>query len=456
MSSLFGTISIALGALEAQQAGLQTTTNNLANLSTPGYSRERPVLEEASPTVQNGIAYGNGVELAGIESLRSRILDLQIGDETQQQAKSQSLVNTMTQVQTLFPMDTSGIGQQISAFFDSVNSLSTNASDLSLRQSVLSAAGNLAASFNTVADNLVQSRSNLDLNVQQDVTEVNQITQQIAALNAKLGQVSNSGADYGSFLDQRNRLIQKLSGLIDVSTLNDGSSLTLTTKRGTALVVDGQSYDLSTALDPNGGTQHIYSQGSDITGEIDGGEIGGLLQARDTLLPSLQGQLDTLASGLGQSLNSANQMGFDLNGSAGGNLFSFTTGPGAAASLKVSITDPDLLAASSDGSTGSNGNLANLSAVSTQAVLNGMTPTEAYANLVFQTGTAVDQNTAELNASTTVLQQLQQQDASVSGVSLDEEASNLLLYQRAYEAAARAISTVDQMLQVAIQIGANV
>ena len=85
-----------------------------------------------------------------------------------------------------------------------------------------------------------------------------------------------------------------------------------------------------------------------------------------------------------------------------------------------------------------------------------MTPTEAYANLVFQTGTAVDQNTAELNASTTVLQQLQQQDASVSGVSLDEEASNLLLYQRAYEAAARAISTVDQMLQVAIQIGANV
>ena len=80
-------------------------------------------------------------------------MDLQIGDETQQQAKSQSLVNTMTQVQTLFPMDTSGIGQQISAFFDSVNSLSTNASDLSLRQSVLSAAGNLAASFDTAADN---------------------------------------------------------------------------------------------------------------------------------------------------------------------------------------------------------------------------------------------------------------------------------------------------------------
>ena len=119
----------------------------------------------------------------------------------------------------------------------------------------------------------MSSRSQIYLNVQQDVTEVNQITQQIAALNAKLGQVSNSGADYGSFLDQRNRLIQKLSGLIDVSTLNDGSSLTLTMKRGTALVVDGQSYDLSTALDKCG-TQHIYSQGSDITGEIDGGEIG--------------------------------------------------------------------------------------------------------------------------------------------------------------------------------------
>ena len=92
MSSLLGTMSIALGALQAQQAGLQTTTNNIANLNTPGYTRERVLLEEADPTIQNGMAFGNGVDLKGVESLRDSMLELQIGDETQQQGKSQALV----------------------------------------------------------------------------------------------------------------------------------------------------------------------------------------------------------------------------------------------------------------------------------------------------------------------------------------------------------------------------
>jgi len=144
-----------------------------------------------------------------------------------------------------------------------------------------------------------------------------------------------------------------------------------------------------------------------------------------------------------------------LNGNAGGNLFTPVSGAGAAASMAVAITDPALLAASSDGTTGSNGNLANLSAVANQAVSSGMTPTQAYGNLVFQAGSAVSDGTSELNASNTMLQQLQQQQASVSGVSLDEEASNLLLYQRAYQAAAQAITTVDQMLQTVIQMGAG-
>ncbi len=455
MGSLLATMSIAVSALEAQQAGLQTTTNNLANLSTAGYSRERPVLEEAAPEIQNGIAYGMGVQLTGIQSLRDPLLDLQIGNEIQQKSQAQSYVNTMNQVQTLFPDDTSGIGQQITAFFNSLNSLSTNPPDSSLRQSVLSSAGSMASAFNNVADQLTSTRSNIDQNVQQDTGEINQLTQQIASVNSTLSTTAGSVQDYGSLLDERNSLVQQLSGLIDVSVVNDGASLTLTTRQGTALVVGGQSFALSTSLDPTTATQHIFSQGKDITATISGGQLGGLLQARDQAIPTLQTQLDTLASGLTQNLNAANHMGFDLQGDPGGDLFGGGSGLGAAASIKVAITDPGLLAASSDGTAGSNGNIANLSAVANQNICNGMTPTETYANLVFQVGNTVSQSTAELDASTTVLQQLQQQDSTTSGVSLDEEASNLLLYQRAYEAAARAISTVDQMLQTAINMGAN-
>ena len=455
MSGLLGTMWIALGALQAQQAGMQTTTNNLANLNTPGYSRERPILEEANPVVQDSIAFGGGVEVEGIESLRSNLLDMQISEETQQQGNSQAVVDTMNQVQTLFPDDTTGIGAQISAFFQSLNSLSTNPSNLTMRQSVLTAANGMASAFNNTANQITAASSQLNSNVQQQVQQVNQISQQIAAINGKLAAVSSSGQEEGTFLDQRSALIQQLSGIIDISQINDGSSLTLTTKQGAALVVDGQSYALSTSADSSG-VQHIYSaQGSDITGEISGGQLGGLLQVRDQTLPSLQSQLDSLAGGMVTALNTAHQEGTDLNGNPGGSLFNPITGAGAAAGMTVAITDPALIAAGSDGSSGSNGNLANLSAVANQAVSNGMTPSGSYGNLVFQVGTSISDSTTDLNASNAMLQQLQEQQTSVSGVSLDEEASNLLLYQRAYQAAAQAITTVNQMLETAINMGAS-
>ncbi len=447
--------SIPLSGLTASSTAMSTIANNLANMNTPGYSRQRPVLQEADPIIQGKLAFGNGVSLTGIESLRDSLLNVQIADEMQQQAKSQSFVDTMNQIQPLFPVDTSGIGNAISSFFQSLNGLAANPSDSSLRQNVLAAASGLATSFSQAAGQLNTTRSNLDLNVQQDVQEVNQITSQIASINRTLATTSSTGSEYGSFLDQRDALVQQLSGLIDVSVLQQGSSLTLTTRQGTALVVDSQSFDLTARLDSNDGTQHIYAQAGDITSSISGGKLGGSIEARDQTIPSMLGQLDTLASALVTKLNAAHQTGFDLNGDPGGNLFNPTTGVGAAAAMSVAITDPNLLAASSDGSTGSNGNIANLTAVATQAVSNGMTPIQAYGNLVFQVGSSISNANADLSASTNVLQQLQQQQSSVSGVSLDEEASNLLLYERAYQAAARAISTVDQMLQTAINMGAQ-
>lgn len=453
MSSLFGTMSVAVAALEAQQAGLQTTTNNLANMNTPGYTRERPILEEADPVWRNGIAYGQGVELEGIQSLQDQLLELQIGEETQQQSSSQAYVNAMSQVQTLLPDDTSGIGQAISAFFQSLNQLSTNPSDTSLRSGVLSAANDMSASFNNVASKLTDIRTGLDQNVVQDVNTVNSLTAQIAALNGQLAQMPGTSGEAGTCVDQRNNLIQQLSGYIDVSVMTEGNCVTLTTKQGASLVVGSQSYALATQLG-NDNVQHVLSQGQDITAGISSGELGGILQARDSTIPTLQTSLDSLAAGLCDALNTAQEGGFDLNGNAGQALFSTAGSSGAAASMKVAIQDSNLIAASSDGSAGSNGNLNQLAAVAKQAVSAGMTATQAYANLVFVAGTAVDNGTAELNASSTMLQQLQQQSTSVSGVSLDEEASNILLYQRAYEASARAISAVDEMLQIAINMGA--
>jgi flagellar hook-associated protein 1 FlgK len=200
----------------------------------------------------------------------------------------------------------------------------------------------------------------------------------------------------------------------------------------------------------------ISSQGQDVTSSLQGGQLGGDLQVRDTVIPGLLSQVDTLASQFATSINAAQASGYDLNGNAGQPIFSDTSGAGAASNLKVTMTDPSLIAASSDGTQGSNGNVANLLAVQTQALPSGETPVDAYANLVSQTGNLASQANAEVTASTASLNQLNDQLGSVSGVNLDEETTNLMNYQRAYEAAARVITTVDELTQSVLDMGSGV
>jgi flagellar hook-associated protein 1 FlgK len=263
------------------------------------------------------------------------------------------------------------------------------------------------------------------------------------------------GQDPGSLGDQETQLIQQLSQLTNVNQIQTENGLTLTTGNGTPLVVGGQSFALQTTSGPNGMTD-ISSQGQDITSSLQGGQLGGNLQIRDTAIPSMLSQLDNLASQFSASMNAAQASGYDLNGKAGQPLFSDTSGPGAASNLTVAITDPSLIAASSDGTSGSNGNVANLMAVQSQALPSGEDPLDTYSSLVSQTGNLTDQAQAEVTASTASLNQLNDQLGSVSGVNLDEETTNLMNYQRAYEAAARVVSTVDELTQSVLDMGSGV
>jgi len=453
MSSLFGALSIATGALGAEQGAMDATTNNVANANTPGYSRLRPVLIESNPVVENSVTYGEGVTLQKLESVRDPILQLRIQDETQQQGQLNAFVSAMQQAQVQFTSSSSDIGSQISNFFSSLSQLSTDPTNLSLRQGVLTAAGNLATVFNNTSDSLTQQQTNTDLSVSQDVQQVNTLTGQIATLNTQISQLQGVGQDASAFVDQRDVLIGQLSGLIDVSTIQSDNGLTLTTSNGSPLVVGGQSFALSTQTNASG-LQDVYSQGVDITAKLTSGQLGGSIEVRDQKIPALVSSLDTLAAGLANALNTANKTGFDLNGNPGGNLFvpPPVSGKGAAANLAVQITDPALIAASSDGSAGSNGNVAVLSAVQNQAVAGGQTPTDYYSSIVFSVGNDVSNGSAELTSSQLVLNQLQDQRGSISGVNLNEEAANMVQYQRAYDAAANVVTTINDMLFTVINM----
>jgi len=453
MSSLNASLATALSGLMAEQGALETTTNNVANANTPGYSREQPILVASDPVVVDPLTFGTGVTLKGVESITDPLLESQIQQQTQTQSQFSTLASALQQTQVNFTTSTSDIGTEISNFFDSINQLSTNPSDVSLRQGVLTAAGNLATSFNTTATNLTQQQSSLDLGVVQTVGQINQLTQQIAQLNGQISRLQNVGENAGTFVDQRQQAIDQLSSLVDVSVIPTDNTLTLTTANGAPLVTGQQSFQLQTQTNA-AGLHDVYSQGNDITSQISSGQLGGTLAARDQEIPAIQTQLDTLAAGLANAVNAVQVGGFDLNGNAGTNLFNPPPAgvTGAAASLSVTITDPSLIAASSDGTAGSNGNAQAMYALNSQAVINGQSPTDYYSGIVFNVGNATANASAEQSASAQILQQLNDQLSSVSGVSLDEEAANMVQYQDAYAASAQVITTINDMMYTVVNM----
>ncbi len=453
MSSLNASLATALSGLIAEQGALATTTNNVANVNTPGYSREVPVLVASDPVVVDPLTFGTGVTLQSVESIRDPILESQIQQQTQSQGQFSALAAALQQTQVNFTPSTGDVGTELSNFFDSINQLSTSPSDLSLRQGVLTAAGNLAASFNTTANNLTQQQTSLDGSAVQIVGQINQLTAQIAQLNGQISNLENVGETAGTFVDQRQQAIDQLSSLVDVSVIPSNNTLTLTTANGAPLVAGQQSFQLQTQTN-SAGLHEIYSQGNDITSQITSGQLGGTLQARDQEIPAIQTQLDTLAAGLANAVNTVQAGGFDLKGKVGTNLFNPPPagGVGAAASLSVAITDPSLIAASSAGSVGSNGNAEAMYALSSQPVIDGQSPTGYYSGIVFNVGNDTANAAAEQSASAQTLQQLNDQRSSVSGVSLDEEAANLVQYQDAYSASAQVITTINDMMYAVINM----
>jgi flagellar hook-associated protein 1 len=459
MGSLSASLNISTQALQAEQTAIQTTSNNIANVNTPGYSRQVANFEDNPPIRVGNLTLGSGVQISQITSLRSAVLDLRVNQETQQQGSLNAFITAGQQIQSLFN-EPSGTGLQapFTAFFNSLSQLSVNPSDSNTRQSVLTAAQNLATAFNQTSTNLSNIQRSEDLSVTQSVSQINTLTSQIATLNTQVSAASGTGQNPGPFIDQRQQLINQLSNLVDVSSIDAGNgSLTLTTSSGAPLVVSGQSFQLTAQANPITGFKDVFSQGADITSKITGGELAGQIQIRDQQIPTTLASLDSLASGLANAVNTQNQQGFDVNGNPGGNIFvpPPAGGAGAARSLAVAITNPSLIAASggpAPGSPGDNTNANALLNLQNQAIVNGQTPLNAYSGIVFQIGNAVSTAQSNQQAGGVVLQQLQNLQAGVSGVDINEEAANLVRFQAAYTASAHIASIIDTLIQATINM----
>jgi flagellar hook-associated protein 1 FlgK len=444
MGGLNTSLLISTQALETAQGAISATSNNIANSNTPGYTREVPQFAE-SPLSQTGsTVIGGGVSLTGLQSVRDELLNLQIQNQTSLQSSADTQSSLLQEVQTNFTTTGGDITSALSAFSSSLAELSANPSSSAVQQGVISSGQNLARAFNTTANGLTSAQSGADTQVTQTVAQINSLTAQIAQLNGQVAQLTAAGKDGGTAEDQRDELVSQLSQLTGVTVMQTSDGETITTGNGTPLVMGNQSFSLQTTTGSDG-MQHVLDySGNDITTSITGGQLGGAIQFRDQVVPGLLTQLNSLASQFTASFNAAQAKGFDSDGNAGQNFFTVPAS-GAAAGMSVAISDPSQVAISSDGSTGGNGNVANLSASLTNALPSGQTVAQGYADLVDQVGTAASDASTQSTAIGQNLLQLNNQQGSISGVSIDEETTNLIRFQTAYQAAARVVSTIQEL-----------
>lgn len=462
MASVNSAISLITAALNADQSALNIVSNNVANSSNATYTREVPNWSENSPISIAGMQYGTGASVTGGVSQRDRVLEQRLQQQQQMGASSSALLTALTTLQSSFQpasgtSSAGNIGVDITAFFNAYAQLETSAVSNPLRQQVLSSAALLAGDISSTARDLDSQKTSLDQSITTVVAQVNAITQSLAKINLTIQSMSPS-QDAGPLEDQRQADLSQLAQLIGVNQIKtEGNGLSVTTASGELLVSEGASIGITTG--GVNGVTHLFVGNTDVTAAlaVGGGKIGGQLTARDQSIPTTLAALDQLAYGIATSVNTVNNGGTDLEGDNGnaGDIFNAPSQvAGSAQSIRVVMTDPGRIAAASLGQgTGDNANAVIAAALATKSIINGQTPSDFYSNLVSNLGASVSEATTQGEALTASISQLQSQRDSLSAVSLNEEASYLQQFQRAYQAASQVFAILNSLMASAINMG---
>jgi flagellar hook-associated protein 1 len=422
-------LQTALSGLLAEQQALDVTGNNIANANTEGYSRESTIFESNQPIVipatnpitGRGVQLGTGVSVATIARIRNIYLDAQYRTQNSALSGATTQSEELEQAQAAFNEPSSaGIATQLSAFWSAWNSLADSPTEEAAKEGVVAAGEDLAKTFNQLSAQLSTISSQASeqyASLTGPSGEVQSDANQIAELNGQIKLAEEAGQQPNNMLDRRDLLLDKLSTLAQV-TVTEQSDGTDTVSFGNAAkpLVEGTTVDWPQTLTASAG-----------------GKLGALLSLTGETgrLASLQTSLDHVAETLATSVNA-------LHTSTP--FFSGTT----AATLTVAVTSAQVQASSSEAAGGNE-------VAEKIAALRGGSAEQAYSALVEQLGNSVQTSQGEAANLQTTLTAIGNQRASVTGVSLDEEMTNLISFQRGYQASARTLTAMDEMLETLIE-----
>lgn len=472
MSGLFHSLNIGSESLYANRQGIDTTAHNIANAQTEGYSRQRIELNQRDPLQQNEVLIGNGVYVDSIKRSHDKFIERQLNNVKSSFQESEARSDAISELEAIFDPDlAASVSSELDAFFASLSTLSNFPEELTARTSVRENAINLVSAFKRVDFDIRRVRDNLNEKLLGSIEEVNDILLNISKLNEKISGMEAGAASLANDLhDQRDRLLQRLSELVKVHYYEDKQGMLTIRGPGDMLMVEGRRpskfeirrdaanegmYEII-GLDSEGGSPQ------NITHLIGGGALKGILEARDKTAKHLLDQNNEMAAVFIDNFNQIHRQGFGLNEfqSINGIDFFEPVGERALAARDMRISDiilnstDAISAASTSGSPGDNINLNRLISLKNERIFpDGQANlVEFYSNYVGVLGIEALRADHILESDKVLHTEWSTRRESIAGVSLDEEATNLIRWQTAFTASSKVITTIDEMLETILTL----
>lgn len=491
MSGLFSTFNTAVKGLNAQQTALSTSSNNISNANTEGYSRQRVELKEDITYEIAGVGrMGTGVKIEDVVRTVDGLVDYQIRNENSTLNQYSAKSDVMSQLEAVFnePSD-SGVNASIGEMFNAWQQLSNNPESSGAKIVVVEKSMTLADNVNQMAAQLDQLKDDTVSNLEKNVFDVNSTVEQLKTVNDQIFNIAIKGESPNNLLDQRDLLMKQLSGLADCTGSFDKWGRANVTLGGKDITAKDAAYTLSTVseLADNGdgtwtariaaggdtanmkeiqlsaadagnilaGSPVYYTEGSPgsiVPADITSGKIGGNLSALDEI-DARTADLNSFTTELARMANKA----YNPEGTAGKDFFAFSDETNQNAMnfmVNQEIQEDESLVSTGAGSSPAAGdgskalaiaNLRNSTDTASGATLEG-----SYSKIVTKVGVSTEHASNMVNTHEAVMEQLQSRRDSVSGVSIDEEVTNIIQYQRSFEANSRVINVLSEMLDTLI------
>lgn len=454
--SISSLLFTARDALMSQQMAIDITGGNIANVNTPGYSRQRAEMKALGGVdVRAGVSQV-GVTISQVDRIYDNYLDSQVIEQQQNMGYSDSMLQGLQNIQVLLD-DTKGggINDQLNQFWAALGNLSDTPSGKVERSALLSAAQNLTGSLASYRQNLDTINTDMNRNIADIVSQINGKVDEIKDLNARILSTASDTGDANVLLDKRTQALKELGTMVNINHFeNPDDTVNIYLTNGAPLLQGVLSQTLSVSVNSSNQSD-VYSSslsvsGGSINDALTKGKLGAFIELQGTVVPKYVNDIDDFAKSLAARVNQVHSSGFDAYNNTGTDFFQIPDMNNAAGTIRVNpviTADVNRIAAATS-VTGDGENASKLAAVQDELLMNSSTSTlnSFLATVVGQIGNQVANAQTDNDHQTIITNHLDTQRESVSGVSIDEEMIRLIKYQMGYNAAGKLASVVNELL----------